>query len=216
VSESDPGPIPIDIVGDIVSVPCFLGLRLVNAVVNSVPGLAADIRWYPFQIDPDLPPEGLDRTTYLLKTYGDSQVEAVLEREAQSAREFGIELALDAIKRQPNTFDAHRLIRYSYRFGIQTQIVERLFQAFFLQGLDIGDRAVLVAVAAKARLDPREVETFLAQGDDIEALEKEMSDIRSAGVTEVPRFTIAGKTDIIGLQSADVFSDSLFNAIEQE
>ncbi|ACB95815.1 DsbA family oxidoreductase [Beijerinckia indica] len=214
MSEEDPGPVPIDIVGDIVSVPCFLGLRLVNAVVSSVPGLAVDIRWYPFQIAPDLPPEGMDRAAYLAQTYGADQVEAVLAQEAESAREFGLELALDRITHQPNTFLAHRLIRFAYGFGVQTQIVERLFQAFFLQGLDIGDRAVLIALAAKSRLDPAAVEAFFAQGADIELLEKEMSDIRHAGVSQVPRFTFAGKEDIIGLQPADIFADALFNSIE--
>jgi predicted DsbA family dithiol-disulfide isomerase len=214
MSEEDPGPIPIDIVGDVVCPSCFIGLRLVNAVVGSVPGLAVDVRWYPYQLDPEMAAGGMDRGEYLAKKYG-ADAESVLAKAQAQAQEFGLELAFDKIKRQPNTFDAHRLIRYSYAFGVQPQIVERLFQAFFLHGQDIGDRAVLIGLAAKSRMDPAAVEAFFAQSEDIDPLEKELTDIREAGVTEVPRFTFAGKEDVVGLQSADVFADALFNSIEE-
>ncbi len=215
MSDDDPGPIPIDIVGDLVCPTCFLGLRLVHAVVGSVPGLAVDIRWYPFQLDPDIPPGGMDRQAYLEAKYGADGSEAALAGPAALAREFGLELAFDRIARQPDTFDAHRLVRYSYAFGVQAQLVERLFQGFFLHGLDIGDRAVLVALAAKSRLDPDAVATFLAAEEDVSALRQEIADIRGSGVTEVPRFTFAGKQDLVGLHSADAFADALFNAIEE-
>ncbi len=214
MSDDDPGPIPIDIVGDLVCPTCFLGLRLVHAVVGSVPGLAVDIRWYPFQLDLDIPPGGMDRPAYLEAKYGAGGIEGALAGPAALAREFGLELAFDRITRQPDTFDAHRLVRYSYAFGVQAQVVERLFQGFFLHGLDIGDRGVLVAVAAKSRLDPDAVGAFLASDEDVPALRQEIADIRASGVTEVPRFTFAGKQDLVGLHSADVFADALFNAIE--
>jgi predicted DsbA family dithiol-disulfide isomerase len=215
MSEAEPGPVPIDIVGDLVCPSCFLGLRLIHAVVGSVPGLAVEIRWYPFQIDPDLPPEGMDRQAYLEKRHGADGIEPELAKASALAREFGLELAFDRIKRQPNTFDAHRLVRFCYGFGVQAQIVERLFQAFFLQGLDISDHGVLVALAAKSRLDPDAVARFLAAGDDIPAMRQEIADIRGSGVTQIPRFTFAGKQDLVGLHSADVFADALFNAIEE-
>jgi predicted DsbA family dithiol-disulfide isomerase len=210
-----PGPIPIDIVGDLVCPICFLGLRLVHAVVGSVPGLAVEIRWYPYQLDPDLPTGGMDRQAYLEAKYGADGIEAALAGPAALAREFGLELGFDRITRQPDTFDAHRLVRFSYGFGVQAQVVERLFQAFFLQGLDIGDRAVLLAVAAKSRLDPDAVAAFLASDEGAAALRQEIADIRASGVTEVPRFTFAGKQDLVGMHSADVFADALFHAIEE-
>lgn len=215
MSEDEPGPIPIDIVGDVVCPYCFIGLRLVNAVVGSVPGLAVDIRWYPYQLDPDMAPAGQDRRAYLETKFGAGGIEAALARPAGMAREFGLELAFDKIQRQPNTFDAHRLIRFAYGYGMQTQIVERLFQAFFLHGQDIGDRAVLIALAAKSRLDPGTVESFLNGGDDVAALAQELADIRASGVHEVPRFTFAGKQDITGIKPAEDFADALFNSIEE-
>ncbi len=214
MAEEDPGPIPIDIVGDVTCPYCFMGLRLVNAVVTSVPGLAVDIRWFPYQIDPDLPPGGMDRQTYLVQKFG-AKAEETLAEMSRATEEFGLNLALDRITRQPNTIDAHRLIRMAYGTGVQAQIVERLFQAFFLQGQDISDRAVLLGIAAKARMDVGAIEAIFNEGQDVQPLIDELAAIRNAGVDQVPRFTIGGKEDIIGLRSADVFADALFNAIEE-
>ncbi len=214
MAEEEPGPIPIDIVGDVTCPYCFMGLRLVNAVVTSVPGLAVEIRWFPYQIDPDIPRDGLDREAYLAQKFG-AKAEETLAEMSRATEEFGLNLALDKIKRQPNTIDAHRLIRMAYGTGLQAQIVERLFQAFFLQGQDIGDRGVLLGIAAKARMDVGAVEAIFNEGQDVEPLIQELAAIRAAGVDQVPRFTIGAKEDIIGLKSADVFADALFNAIEE-
>jgi predicted DsbA family dithiol-disulfide isomerase len=215
MAEEDPGTIPIDIVGDVVCPYCFMGLRLVNAVITSVPGLAVDIRWFPYQIDSDIPPGGMGRQDYLIKKFGADKLEETLAKMSSAAEEFGIALVLDRIQRQPNTIDAHRLIRMAYGTGLQPQIAERLFQAFFLQGQDIGDRGVLLGIAAKARMDVGAVEAIFNAGQDVEPLIQELAAIRGAGVNEVPRFTFAGKQDIVGLQPADVFADALFNSIEE-
>lgn len=214
MAEEDPGTITVDIVGDLVCPYCFMGLRLVNAVITSVPGLAVDIRWFPYQIDQDIPPGGMNRQDYLAKKFGEKAEETVAKM-AASAEEFGLALALDSIQKQPNTLDAHRLIRMAYGTGLQPQIAERLFQAFFMQGQDIGDRGVLLGIAAKARMDVGAVEAIFNAGQDVEPLIQELAAIRGAGVDEVPRFTFQGKIDIVGLQPADVFADALFNSIEE-
>jgi predicted DsbA family dithiol-disulfide isomerase len=215
MSEEEFKPAPIDIVGDVVCPYSFLGKRLNDAVIQSIPGVEVEVRWYPYQIDPDLPKEGMDRTAYLEQKFGADKVEEELAKISAAAEEFGVAFAFDKIARQPNTLDAHRLIRYAYGFGVQMQVVERLFQAFFLQGLDIGNHEVLAAVAAKSRLDPNAVLAFLAGTEDIAPLQDEMAAIRASGVNEIPRFTFGGKQDIIGLQPADVFADALFNCFEE-
>jgi predicted DsbA family dithiol-disulfide isomerase len=213
--EEDPGPLAIDIVGDVTCPWCFLGKRLVDAVVGSVPGLAVEMRWYPFQIDPTLPPEGVDYRTYLTEKFGAEEVEPALAKIVDAGREFGLELAVDKIARMPNTFAAHRLIRYSYVYGVQPQVVERLFQAHFLYGQDISDPNVLIEVARKSRMDPDATAAFLAGSEDVAALRQEMDDIRKSGVDVVPRFTFGGVIEVVGLQTADVFADALFNAIPE-
>lgn len=213
--EDDPGPLTIDVVGNVTCPWCFLGKRLVDAVVGSVPGLAVELRWYPFQIDPALPPEGVDYRVYLAEKFGADEVEPALAKILDAGREFGLELAVDKIARLPNSFAAHRLIRQSYVYGVQPQVVERLFQAHFLYGQDISDPNVLVEVARKSRMDPEAAAAFLAGDEDVAALRQEMEDIRRSGVDVVPRFTFGGTIEIVGLQTADVFADALFNAIPE-
>lgn len=214
-AEEDPGPLTIDVVGDVTCPWCFLGKRLVDAVVGSVPGLAVEMRWYPFLIDPALPPEGVDYRGYLAAKFGADEVEPALAKIIDAGREFGLELEVDKLARLPNSFMAHRLIRHAYIYGVQPQVVERLFQAHFLFGQDISDPAVLVEIARKSRMDPDATAHFLAGSEDVAALAQEMEDIRKSGVDVVPRFTFGGKIEIIGLQTADVFADALFNAIPE-
>lgn len=213
--EADPGPLTIDVVGDVTCPWCFLGKRLVDAVVGSVPGLAVELRWYPFQIDPSLPPEGADYRAYLAEKFGADEVDPALAKIIDAGHEFGFELGVHKIARLPNTFPAHRLIRHSYIYGVQPQVVERLFQAHFLYDQDISDRNVLVDVARKSRMDPEATAAFLAGHEDVAPLQQEMDDIRKSGVDVVPRFTFGGKIEVVGLQTADVFADALFNAIPE-
>jgi predicted DsbA family dithiol-disulfide isomerase len=217
MSAAEPPRIPIDLIGDVASAECFIGLHLIDAVVASAPGLAVDIRWHPFQIDPDLPPEGQDRAAYLEDKFGSAQeAREALASLAETAREFELAFAFDKIRRQPNTLEAHRVVRFARNFNVGIKMVEALFGAFFLDGQDIGDRGVLVALAARSGLDPRLVADFLAGADDIEALNQELTGFRALGVEDVPRFIIAGKKTITGIIPAEDFADALFSAIEDE
>jgi predicted DsbA family dithiol-disulfide isomerase len=209
--------IPIDVIGDVASAECYIGLRLIDAVVASVPGLIVDIRWRPFQIDPDLPPQGQDRAAYLEDKYGSpKEVRELLDGLAESACEFGLQLAFGKIQRQPNTLEAHRVVRLARDFDLEIKMVEALFGAFFLEGQDIGDRATLVAAAARIGMPAVVVADFLGGASDIEALRQELTGFRALGVEHVPRFIIAGKKTISGIVSTEDFADALFGSIEDE
>ncbi|MGO9675455.1 MAG: DsbA family protein [Methylocella sp.] len=217
MSAAEPLQISVDLIGDVASAECFIGLHLIRAVVASAPGLAVDIRWHPFQIDPDLPPEGQDHTAYIEDKYG-SLLEAreALASLAEAAREFGLAFAFDRIRRQPNTLEAHRVVRLARSFDADIKMVEALFGAFFHDGRDIGDRAVLVALAAEIGLDPRLVADFLAGAGDTEALQQELTGFRALGVEDVPRFVIAGKKTISGVIPSEDFADALFACVKDE
>ena len=209
--------IPIDLIGDVASPECFIGLRLIRTVVASTPGLAVDIRWHPFQIDPDLPPEGVDRGAYLEEKYGSAkEAREALACLAETGREFGLAFAFDKMRRQPNTLEAHRIVRFARDFNLEITLVEALFGAFFLNGQDIGDRAVLVALATSSGLDGRLAGDYLAGAGDLEGLNQELTGFRALGVEDVPRFVIAGKKTISGVIPAEDFADALFGAIEDE
>lgn len=217
MSAAKPPQITVDVIGDVASAECYIGLRLIDAVAASVPGLSVAVRWRPFQIDPDLPPEGQDRAAYLEEKYGSAaETRESIESLAASARELGAHLALDKIRRQPNTLDAHRIVRLARDFGVEMKMVEVLFQAFLLEGQDIGDRGVLAALAGRAGMSPDAVTEFLGGTDDIAALRQELTGFRALGVEHVPRFIIAGKETITGIISTEDFADALFASIEDE
>ncbi|WP_374306352.1 DsbA family protein [Methylocella sp.] len=217
VQAAPPPPIPIDFIGDVASARCFIGLRLIDSVVRSVPGLSVEVRWRPFQIDPGLPASGVDRATYLIERWGsENQAREALQDMQAEANEFGLKFAFDRIRRQPNTFEAHRLIRYARNFGVEMQLIEAMFMAFFTEGRDIGDRAILLTLGAHCGVDPELAEAFLRLGDDVEPLRQELSGFRSLGVDAAPRFIIAGRETLPGLVPAEDFAEALFRAVEED
>lgn len=217
MNPAEPRRIPIDVIGDVASAECYIALRLIDAVVESVPGLAVDVRWRPFQIDPELPPDGQDRAVYLEEKYGSPKdVRESLYSLTETAREFGLQLAFGQIRRQPNTLEAHRVVRLARDFHAEIRMVEALFAAFFQHGQDIGDRRVLIAVAAQIGISPGLVADFLGRADDIEGLRQELTGFRALGVEHAPRFIIGGKKTISGLISTEDFADALFGSIDDE
>lgn len=217
MSSAEPRRIPIDLIGDVVSAECLIGLKLIGSVVASAPGLAVDVRWRPFQVDPGMPAAGQDRAAYLEEKCGSPpEVRETLEGLAETGREFGLNFAFDKILRQPNTFAAHRVARLARDVNAEIRTVEALLGAFFIDGEDIGERRVLVALAARVGLDPRRVEDYLAGDEDIEALQQELTGFRALGVEHVPRFIIGGKRTIVGIIPVEDFADAVFGSIEDE
>jgi predicted DsbA family dithiol-disulfide isomerase len=205
----------IDIIGDVTCPWCFLGKRLIDAVVVSMPRLTVELRWHPFEIEPELPPGGMDYLSHLIAEVGPGKVGVALGKMAKAGREFGLDLDIGNMPRLQNSFAAHRLIRYASDHGVQPQVVERLFQAHFCDRRDISSLNVLCDVASQSQLDPKAASAFLRSDDGAAALRREMKDTRKSGVDMVPHFTFGGTIEVVGLQSADVFADALFNAIPE-
>jgi predicted DsbA family dithiol-disulfide isomerase len=208
-------PLAIDIVGDVSCPWCFLGKRLIDAVVVSMPRLIVELHWHPFEIEPELPPRGMDYRAHLTVTLGPDKVEAALGKMAEAGREFGLDLDVRDIPRLPNTFAAHRLIRHASIYDVQPQVVERLFQAHFCERRDIGDLQVLCDIASQSQMDLHTTSAFLRSDEGVVALRQEMKDIRKSGIVVAPHFTFGGIFEVAGLQSADVFAGALFNAISE-
>ena len=134
---------------------CYIGKRRLARALEQRPGLHADILWQPFQLNPDMPTGGMARADYLAAKFGGAerarQIHRVVE---ETAERDGLPLALDRIRRTPNSFDAHRLIRIAGRRGSGNAMADALFTAYFRDGVDIGDHDALNATAADFGLDP--------------------------------------------------------------
>ncbi|MEA2759040.1 MAG: hypothetical protein QOH65_1653 [Methylobacteriaceae bacterium] len=214
VSDEKPGPLTIDIVSDVVCPWCYIGKRNLEAALAMMPASNVEIRWRPYQLDATIPPEGLARRTYLERKFG-TRVDEIYERVAAAGREAGLNFAFERIERSPNTLDAHRLIRWAQSAGKQNEVVERLFRRFFIEGRDIGDRAILIETAGEAGLE-REVVTRLLDGEaDKAAVREEIATAQRLGVTGVPFFIFAGRFGLAGAQPAELLVSAINKAAEK-
>ena len=145
----------IEIVQDIVCPWCFLGVRRLMRTLRRRPDLLFELSWRPFLLNPDMPRGGMARPDYVIRKFGgEDRARRLYGSIAEIGRAEGVLFRFDRIRRTPNSVDAHRLVRWAARFGRADAVVEALFSAYFTDGRDIGDLAVLVAVAQACGLDP--------------------------------------------------------------
>jgi predicted DsbA family dithiol-disulfide isomerase len=168
-----------------------------------------NVRWKPFQLNPGMPKEGMDRREYREKKFGSAaRVEEMDRRMLAVGKEEGIPFALDKIRKSPNTFDAHRLTWLAGQEGVQEAVVDGLFRAFFTEGRDIGDRSVLTEIGAHAGLDRDAVAAFLDSDAGAQEVRDEEQQGREIGVDAVPTFIIGGKFLVSGAQNPEVFVEA--------
>jgi predicted DsbA family dithiol-disulfide isomerase len=168
------------------------------------------VAWRPYQLNPEMPPAGMDRKAYLSAKFGgDAKADTIYERVRAAGASVGIDFNFAGIPRTPNTIDAHRLIGLAGRAGRQDAVVEGLFRAYFLEGRDIGDRAVLAAVAAAADFNDQKIRDYLAGPDDVERVNNEDAMARRMGIQGVPCFILNRKYAISGAQEPAVFLEAL-------
>jgi predicted DsbA family dithiol-disulfide isomerase len=202
--------IDIDVVSDAICPWCYVGKRRLEKAIAAVTGKhEITVRWKPFQLNPAMPKEGMGRKEYRQRKFGSEKVVAELDRRMMDVgKQEGIPFALDKIQKTPNTFDAHRLIWHAGRKQRQNDVVEGLFRAFFTEGRDIGDPAVLVDVAAAAGLDKAEVSRFLDGDEGVREVRAEEAKARDIGVEAVPFFTIAGRFAVAGAHEPATFLEA--------
>ena len=205
----------IDVVSDTVCPWCFIGKKRLERAMAMRPALAFDVRWRPYRLDPTVPSEGLDRRAYLKAKFGDGpRSHAMGDALRQEGASEGIAFAFDKIARTPNTLDSHRLIRWSAGAGLQDAIVERLFESYFLEGRDIGSRAVLVEVAKEAGMDCDLVERLLGEDADCALVEREDSLAHEMGISGVPTFIFENRYMLSGAREPEVLVRVIDKAAE--
>ncbi|WP_323036926.1 DsbA family oxidoreductase [Pararhodobacter sp.] len=187
----------LDIFSDPICPWCYIGKARLEKALEQRPDHPFIIEWHPYMLNPTMPPEGMDRREYLQAKFGppDAVVKAYLPV-SEAATEEGLPLDLAKILRTPSTLDAHRLIHWAGLEGRQNAVVNALFKANFVQGLDISDHTVLLDIAEASGLDRTLIARLLdsdADSDDIRARD---ADIRARGLSGVPGFLI-GRTYVV-------------------
>ncbi|MGE7370983.1 DsbA family oxidoreductase [Neorhizobium sp. NPDC001467] len=202
----------IDLISDVVCPWCYLGKARLELAMAEVQGeVGIDINWRPYQLNPDIPSEGVDHHKYLAeKLGGEEAVKQAHERLAAFGKEVGINFDFAAIKIGPNTLDAHRLIHWAMMEGreIQDTVATALFKANFEEGRNIGDHAVLLDIAEQAGLDRKVIENLLGSQADKDTVRAEIAAAKDMGVSGVPFFIIDQQYAVSGAQTPDVLANA--------
>lgn len=193
----------IDVYSDVICPWCYVGKRrLERALCQVGDGMKADVVWRPFQLNPTMPKLGMDRTVYLETKFGSLEVfDEMEQRLLEAGRGEQIRFAFEKISRTPNTFLAHRLIWFAGRQGLQDAVVNRLFQGYFEEGLDIGSPSVLIELADRAGLNAA---SFLEGDQGVAEVKAEESVGHRLGIRGVPYFVFDNVHEISGAQPAEV------------
>jgi predicted DsbA family dithiol-disulfide isomerase len=212
----------IDIISDVVCPWCYIGKRQIEAALalyaQRQPGADKPcVTWRPFQLNPQLPAEGVSREQYVVQKFGAARAKDIYARVAAVGTEYGIAFAFDKIARQPNTVAAHSLIALagavgSQPEGLQDRVKEAFLRAYFLDGVDLTKTENLVAIAATAGLDRDQAERCLADPQSRQAVEQEDGRARAIGVQGVPFFIFNGKLAVSGAQGPEALLDAMLQA----
>ena len=207
-------PLSIDVVSDVVCPWCYIGKRRLEGALAlwaaQHPNIAPEVRWHPFQLNPDLAQEGIDRHTYVLQKFG-ARADSVYARVTSVAVEVGLSLANDRIDRQPNTVLPHSLISAAGSGELQGQVVEAMFKAYFMEGQDLTRSDVLAQIATSAGMPADIAQQALSDTllhDQIRASDQVA---REMDITGVPFFIFNRKVGVSGAHE----SESLLQAMQQ-
>jgi len=197
--------LPIEVVFDLICPWCFLGVRRLRRALRARPDIRAELTWRPFLLNPDLAPQGVPWQEYLVRKFGgEERAHRLHGTIAELGRAEGIEFRFDRIRRVPHSLDAHRLVRWAGRYDMADPMVDALFEAYFAQGVDIGDAGVLADIAARLGLDSVAARRFLATVAEVEAVHTDNLRAHRLGINGVPCFVVAGRHAIAGAQEPEV------------
>jgi len=200
--------VQIDIYSDVVCPWCYIGKRRLDAALAGDAVRAVDIHWHAYQLNPDLPPEGMDRRRYLEAKFGSEAVARMQARLGEVGLSVGIEFQFDKITRAPNTFNAHRLMGLARATGHQDRMADKLFQAYFIEGRDIGAATVLAELAAEAGL-AADIPAWLAGDAETKSVHADLAAAGQLGISGVPFYVFDQRYAVAGAQAPEVFMQAL-------
>ena len=207
----------IDVISDAICPWCYIGKRHLERALALLDkqGLHFTGAWHPFQLNPDMPREGVERAQYRLAKFGSAERSRQLdERITETACTVGLEFHLDRLTRTPNTLDAHRLIRLAGQHGVQDGVVEALFEGYFCDGADIGNAEVLSRLGVEGGLERDDITTMLASDAGLKEVAAADRMARNAGIQGVPSFALQGHVLFSGAVPADEMAQAFRRAWE--
>jgi predicted DsbA family dithiol-disulfide isomerase len=212
----------IDVVSDLVSPWCYLGMRRMEQALSALQGASdPQLHWRPFEINPALPKDGMDVDRYLASVFGSPEAgRAVLDQVANLGEQEGIRFDFNRVRAVPNTMDAHRLILMATDEGRGSRMAHRLFRGFFEEGLDIGRAGVLTDLGLEAGLELDSIRECLSSDRYRDMVRVTESQVRQSGLTGVPSFIINGRVAVSGVHEpavlVSVIEKALFGELPED
>lgn len=207
----------IDVISDAICPWCYIGKRQLERALDILASnhCSITVAWHPFQLNPDMPAEGVEREKYRIAKFGSLERSRQLDqRITETAASVGLEFHLDRLTRTPNTVNAHRLIRFAGQKGVQDAVVEELFEGYFCNGADIGDSKILADIGAEGGLDRAEVLAMLAGDKGRKEVLAADQMARNAGIQGVPSFALQGHVLFSGAVPAEEMAQTFRRAWE--
>jgi predicted DsbA family dithiol-disulfide isomerase len=195
----------VEVISDAICPWCYVAKRQLDRAVEVLrKDFVVTVRWKPFELNPDMPKEGRNRREYRSAKFGSWEYSQRLDAEvAEAGRQAGLEFHHERMERTPNTFDAHRLIWFAEKQGVQDAVIEGLFAGYFTNGRDVGDRPVLTDIAIQAGLNRATVEVFLAGHEGAEEVRQSERAAYESGVSGVPTVSVNRKLAFSGALKAE-------------
>ena len=209
-------PIKLDIMSDPICPWCFIGKAYLDKALSAHPNHPFLIEWHPFQLNPDMPANGMGRREYLEGKFGGK--EAAVRAYApvvESAKTAGVAIDFEGMKRTPNTINAHRLIHWAGIEGRQTAAVSALFKAYFTDAHDIGDPDVLIDIAKSVEMNGDVVKRLLDSDEDLKLIKDRDKHSRKMGINSVPTFIIANQHAVPGAQPPELWAQVIADLTAQ-
>ena len=198
--------IELDIFSDTICPWCYIGKKRLDNAITKHSHLEFKQTWRPFQLNPGMAPDGMDRQEYLVSKFGSADAaKTVYENIREEGLKEGIDFNFDSIEVTPNSFNSHRLLAIAYEKNIQEQVLDDLFESYFLKGEDIGNPNVLLSIAVNNSIDEDRFKNYLSNKDNIEPLANEELQARKMGIDSVPTFIVNKQIVINGAQTSENF-----------
>ena len=209
--------IKLDIMSDPICPWCYIGKAHLYRALQDHPNHPFAIEWHPFQLNPEMPREGMDRRAYLEGKFGGKEgAVRAYAPVVEHAEKAGLNINFEAMQRTPNTLDAHRLIHWAGIEGRQTAAVSALFKAYFVEARDIGDAEVLADIADSIEMDAAVVTRLLKSDVDAQDIRDRDAHSRKMGVNSVPTFIIANAHAVPGAQPPELWAQVIADLTKQQ
>lgn len=195
----------IDIIIDTICPWCYVGKKRFDRALELRPQENLQVGWRAFQLNPNMPPDGMDSREYGAEKFGGlDRARSIHDSITETAAEEGISFDFRKIRHVPNTIHSHRLVRFAAEQGLQTPVISEIFDAYFMEGRNIGDVGELIEIGAAAGLDETDTTAFLSSDRDVDTILAEDELARRLGVNGVPCFIINRTYAVSGAQSPEV------------